>query len=193
MAVPKFITERLAIREMKVKDIFGHTELFFDTETMKLFGGATLTNELDSKNVVEFKRREFENGAALFWVITLTEDREFIGFIRLKSYSSYYFDNSFSAMGELRNSTEFLEYIDKKGWELDYALLKNYRSKGIMNEALKVILDYCKEQNFLPIYAKVNSLQNFATVNLLMKNSFKELLPQINQDGQLGMIYKWMT
>jgi RimJ/RimL family protein N-acetyltransferase len=176
---------------MKAKDIFGHTELFSDIETMKLFGGPTINNDLDIKDIVEFKRKEFESGAALFWVITLTNEKEFIGFIRLKSYGSYYFDSSFSAMGEQRNSPELMRYIDKKGWEIDYALLKKYRNKGIMDETIKVILDYCKEKRYTPIYAKVNSVQNIATVNLLKNNSFEELLPQANLQGELGMIYKW--
>ena len=51
------------------------------------------------------------------------------------SYKTSYYDSSFSAMGEMRNSSEILQYIDRNGWEIEYALLKNFRGKGIMKEA----------------------------------------------------------
>lgn len=191
MAAPKLTTDRLTLREIKSKDIFAHTELFSDKETMKLFGGPVITNDLEIKDVIENKRREFENGTATFWVITLTEEKEFIGFIRLMSYSSYYFDTSFSVMGEMKNSSEFLQYIDKNGWEIDYALLKDYREKGIMTEAMNAVLHYCNINGISPLYAKVNSLTNSATVGLLKKSGFIDHLPQANQDGGLGMIYRW--
>lgn len=108
------------------------------------------------------------------------------------SYDSYYFDASFSSMGELRNSPELLNYIDKEnGWEIDYALLKEFRNKGFMTEALSAVLDYCKTNSILVIYAKVNSMENKATTAVLLKNDFVEHLPQANQKGGLGMIYKW--
>jgi ribosomal-protein-alanine N-acetyltransferase len=193
MAAPKLSTVRLTLREIKSKDIFAHTELFSDKETMKLLGGTVIENDLEIKGVIEDKRREFENGTAIFWVITLTEEKEFIGFIRLMSYASYYFDASFSAMGEMKNSPEFLQYIDKNGWEIDYALLKYYREKGIMTEAINAVLEYCYANSISPLYAKVNSLTNSATVTLLKKIGFTDHLPVANHDGELGMIYRWTT
>jgi len=188
----KIITERLTLREIKSKDIFGYSELFADKETMELFGGAPVTNDLELRNVVESKRKEYESKISIFWTITLTTEKEFIGFIRLMSYNSYYFDLSFEAMGELRNSSELLEYIDKvNGWEMDYALLKVYRGQGIMTETIANVLEFCNQNSISAIYAKVNSLTNKATVSVLLKNGLKELLPQLNQDGEMGMIYKW--
>ncbi|MCB9335264.1 MAG: GNAT family N-acetyltransferase [Flavobacteriales bacterium] len=188
----KLVTDNLTLREIKAKDVFGYSELFADKETMDLFGGPTVNNDLEISDVIATKRKEYENGTALFWTITETEEREFIGFVRLMSYDSYYFDASFSSMGELRNSPELLNYIDKEnGWEIDYALLKEFRNKGFMTEALSAVLDYCKTNSILVIYAKVNSMENKATTAVLLKNDFVEHLPQANQKGGLGMIYKW--
>ena len=188
----KIITERLTLREIKSKDIFGYSELFSDKETMEQFGGPTINNDLEIKNVIETKRKEFEDGASIFWTITETDEKEFIGFVRLMSYNSYYFDASFESMGNLRNSPELLNYIDKEnGWEIDYALLKNFRNQGLMTEAISAIQNFCTENNITLIYAKVNSLTNIATVSVLLKNGFSEHLPQANREGGLGMIYKW--
>lgn len=188
---PKLNTNRLNLREIKSKDIFAHTELFSDKETMDLFGSIPMSNDLNIKNLVETKRLEYENGMSYFWVITLNEEKEFIGFIRLMSYKSFYFDASYSTMGELKNSFEFLKYIDKDGWEIDYALLKNYRNQGIMSEALYSVLNFCNLTNITPLYAKVNDLSNKPTVRLLEKNNFKEHLQLLNLNGGYGMIYKF--
>jgi RimJ/RimL family protein N-acetyltransferase len=188
----KIVTDRLTLREIKSKDIFGYSEIFSDKETMEQFGASTINNDLEIKNLIETKRKEFEDGASIFWTITETYEKEFIGFVRLMSYNSYYFDLSFESMGELRNSTELLDYIDKEnGWEIDYALLKNFRNKGIMTEAIHAVQNFCIENNITLVYAKVNSLSNKATVSVLLKNSFSEHLPQANREGGLGMIYKW--
>ena len=190
MPVPKLVTERLILRELKSKDMFALCELFSDSETMKLYGGPVL-NELQTKDLIKNTAFDFEKSNAVFWAITLTEDREFIGFIKIMSYQSYYFDASFASMGDLRNDPGLLTYIDKSGWETDYALLKAYRKKGIMTEALKAVTSYCRTNGISPLYAKVNSLKNKATIALLMNNKFTECLPQANHEGELGMIYKW--
>jgi RimJ/RimL family protein N-acetyltransferase len=187
----KVITKNLTLREIKARDVFGYSELFADIETMDLFGGPTF-NTSEISDVIATKRKEYENGTALFWTITETEKREFIGFVRLMSYNSYYFDKSFSSMGELRNSPELLNYIDKgNGWEIDYALLKEFRNKGVMSEAMSAVLDYCTTNSIRVIYAKVNSVENKPTTAVLLKNDFVAHLPLANQNGGLGMIYKW--
>ena len=188
----KIITSHLTLREIKAKDVFSYSELFADKETMNLFGGPAVTNDLEIANVIQTKRKEFENCSSIFWTITETEDREFIGFIRIMNYNSYYFNASFEAMGELRNDPDFLEYIDKKnGWELDYALLKGFRNKGLMTEAIFGVQNYCRENAINILYAKVNSLENKATIAVLIKNGFSEHLQQANKNGGLGMIYTW--
>lgn len=188
----KIITEHLTLREIKAKDVFGYSELFADKETMDLFGGPTVNNDLELSDVISTNREEFENETAIFWTITETVEKEFIGFIRLINYKSHYFDASYSSMGELRNSPEFLNYIDKEnGWEIDYALLKKFRNKGFMTETISAVQDYCRVNSICVIYAKVNSLENKATIAVLLKNDFAEHLPQANEKNGLGMIYKW--
>lgn len=188
----KIITSRLTLREIKSKDIFGYTELFSDSETMKLYGGTTVSSDLEIKDVVQKKRYEEKEGISFFWTITLSDEKDFIGFVRLMSYNSIYFDLSYKLMGTLKNSPEVLKYIDRKnGWEIDYALLKDYRKIGIMTESILAILNFCRVNNIAPIYAKVNSIETKSTISVLLKTGFIEYLPQANQEGKFGMIYKW--
>ncbi len=202
---PKLLTERLILREIKGNDIFRYSETLSDHETMKLFGGSLLTNDLDNKDFVQRMKVERDKGISYFWTITLKEEKEFIGFVRLMSYSSDYYDNSFSSIGEHRFDSEFLKYFDRtNGWEIDYALIKSERNKGIMREAVGAVLEFCKTENLSPIYAKVNSMSNTATVKVLRHYKFADHLPQIDpkllekydtktivEKNLMGMTFKW--
>lgn len=203
--IPKLTTARLVLREIKGNDLFGYYEIRSDKETMQLFGGPHLTNDLDNKNFVEQMKFERENDISYFWTIVLKEEKEFIGFVRLMSYKSNYYDASFSAIGEHKFDSEFLKYFDREnGWELDYALLRNQRNKGIMKEAVGAVLEFCQLENINPVYAKVNHMTNTATVSVLKHHNFQDHLPQIDQtllekydtetlikNKEFGMIYKW--
>lgn len=202
---PKLTTSRLLLREIKGNDLFGYYEILSDKETMDLFGGAPMTNDLDNKDFVEQMRSERENDISYFWSIVLKEEREFIGFIRLMSYKSNYYDTSFSAIGTYRFNSEFLKYFDRSnGWEIEYALLKNQRNRGIMKEAVGAVLAFCQSKSIFPIYAKVNHMTNTATVKVLKYHNFQNHLPQIDQKlldiydaesiiemKKYGMVFKW--
>lgn len=178
---PKLITERLILREIKGNDLFGYFEIRSDQETMNLVGGPILKNDLESKDFVQQIRFEREKNISYFWTITLKEEKEFIGFVRMISYNSNHFDASFSAIGEYRNNPEFLQYFDRKnGWEIDYALLKSQRKKGIMKEAVGAVLEFCCSKNFNPIYAKVNHMSNEATVSVLVYHNFQQHIPLLD-------------
>ena len=165
-----------------------------------------ITNDLDNKDFVHRMKMQREEGICYFWTITLKEEREFIGFVRLMSYNSSYYNASFSAIGAHMFDNEFLKYFDRtNGWEIDYALLENHRNKGVMREALGAVLEFCRLVNISPVYAKVNSMRNTATVNVLKHHGFQDYLPQIDNKllekydaqtvidtEQFGMIYRWM-
>ena len=190
----KLITESLVLREIKGNDLFGYYEILSDPETMKLFGGPLLKNDIDNKDFVQKMKEEREKGITFFWAITLKEEKEFIGFVRLLSYNSDYYDISFKAAGEYRFNEEFLKYFDRvNGWEIDYALLKSHRNKGIMRDAIKAVLEFCKSEKLSPIYAKVNSMANLPTIKVLKHNNFQDLMKSLNDNKELGMIYKWTT
>mgnify|MGYP000875839842 FL=1 len=177
----KLTSENLILREMKSNDIFGYYQILSDAITMQQFGGPVLENDLDRKDTVIRMKIEREQNKSFFWTITLREEREFIGFVRLFSYASEYYDLSFSAMGDYRNDTDFLKEVNRKnGWEIDYALLKEYRNKGIMTEAVRMVLKFTSDCNLSPIYAKINSLKNQASEKVLISNSFKRLMPLIH-------------
>lgn len=184
---PKLSTQRIILREIKANDIFGYYEILSDKETMNQFGGPVMENDIDRKDIVTRMKVEREKNIMYFWSIILQDEKEFIGFVRLYSYNSDYFDLSFSAMGDHKNDKEFLSLVDRQnGWEIDYALLPKYRNNGIMSEAVTLVIDHCNENSILPIYAKVNSLKNEASVKVLLNNSFEKLMPLISNPELLN-------
>jgi RimJ/RimL family protein N-acetyltransferase len=176
----KLSNQRITLREIKANDIFGFYEILSDKETMNQFDGPVMDNDIDKKDIVARMKVEREKNISYFWSIILQEEKEFIGFVRLYSYNSEYFKLSFSAMGDHINDDEFLSIVDKiNGWEIDYALLPKFRNKGIMSEAVGLVVNYCNENSILPVYGKVNSLKNEASVKVLINNSFDRLMPLI--------------
>ncbi len=187
MTTPKLSSETLVLREIKSNDIFGYYQILSDAATMQQFGGPVLDNDLDRKDTVMRMKIEREQNKSFFWTITLREEKEFIGFVRLFSYNSEYYDLSFSAMGDYRYDNEFLKEVDREnGWELDYALLPEYRNRGIMTEAVSLVLNFCSEVSLSPVYAKINSLKNQASEKVLVLNSFKRLMPLIHDLSMLN-------
>ena len=66
MSTPKLKTERLILRGIKSNDIFGYSEILTDMETMKLFGGPTLSSDLEMINFVQQMQKEREQNISLF-------------------------------------------------------------------------------------------------------------------------------
>ncbi len=164
----KIITDRLTLRAIKPKDIYGYSAIYGDNETMSMFGGTVASSDLDFRDIVLNIKTNVKNGHLKFWAITYSDEREFIGFVRLLSYESFYFDKSFESMGNVKDSIEFSRYVNRNnGWELDYALLKEYRNKGVMSESIEAIIRSCIDEDCTNIYAKINRLENIASIDLL--------------------------
>ena len=156
---------------------------------------------LDDAEAIKIENNEF----AIKYKI-LREEKEFVGFIRLKSYNSKYYDSAFSSIGTHRFDNEFVKYFDRtNGWEIDYALTKSQRNKGIMREAVGAVLEFCTSENISPLYARVNSMTNSATVKILRYHGFEDHLPQVDpillktygakkiiKKNEMGMIFKWI-
>jgi hypothetical protein len=76
------------------------------------------------------------------------------------SYSSDYYDSSFSSIGDQRFDAEFLKYFDRaNGWGIEYALIKSQRNISIMRKAVGAVLELCKAEYLSPIYERLIQLK----------------------------------
>lgn len=186
MKAPKFISERLILRAIKANDIFDIAEIVSDKETSELFGGIEKENDLYMFNFVELIQEDRQANTSFFWSITMKENLDFIGFIRLISCQSE--DSNINNLLYLEGYTDS---TDNNGWEIDYVLLKPYRGNRYMSESINVILNFAINERLLPMYARVQSVKNKSSIAILKKYGFKDLFPITNVKNEIGMLYKF--
>src|ERR1044072_7739366 len=119
MAFPTLESSRLILREITDADAEALFEFFSDTEVMKYYDRAPMTDLSEASQLIERFRHGIEREFGIRWGIALRESNKIIGtcgiFARNKAY--------FSAT-------------------LGYELSKNYWLQGYMTEALTQILGY---------------------------------------------------
>lgn len=78
---------------------------------------------------------------------------------------------------------------DDESCEVGYELLPEHQGKGIMNEALKLILDFCKnELSKKIVFAEVKN-NNIKSISLLEKLGFAQE-EEADEDGYLKFVKK---
>lgn len=148
---PTLTTERLTLRQPSESDA---QEIFL------LRSNVIVNKYLDrqpSKTVEEaltFIRKvneNFKNNAGLYWAITQTGNKKIIGTICLFDFSA-----------------------ELKKCEIGYELLPDYQGKGIMNEALKKVVEFTFQTLELDTIDAFTHKDNQSSTRLLQKLNFKE-------------------
>lgn len=146
---PVLETERLLLREITLEDAPAFFLCRSDAETMQYIGKPLHQTVAETEALIKLIIERVNSNTAINWAITLKEDLKFIGTISYHDIIKEHFRA-----------------------EVGYMLLTGYRRKGIVNEALKAVLDFGFENLKLhSIEAKINP-SNTASANLLKKHGF---------------------
>ena len=146
---PILTTERLVLRQMSNEDA---NEVFFlrsDDEMLKYVGRAKATSIEEIVKWIEMVNDGLVKNESICWAITLKDEPKLIGNISFWK-------------------------IDKQHYraEVGYVLHPDYQKKGIMDEALKTILQYGFQYlKFHSIEANIDP-ENTASKYLLEHNGF---------------------
>lgn len=146
---PTIETERLILRKILMSDA---EELFLirsRIETMKYIGKPLATSILEAVELIQKMDDNLENNLGIGWGVSLKNESKIIG-----------------SIGYHR--------IEKDHYraEIGYQLLPDYWNNGIMNEAIKTIINYgFNNMNLHSIEAKIDPY-NIASAQLLKKNKF---------------------
>lgn len=146
---PALTTERLILRQLERSD---GEEAFFlrsDIEVLKYLDKHPSPSLEETLIYIDRITKMINEGEAILWAITLKEETRTIGTI------CYW-------------------RIEKAHYraEIGYVLHPRYQGKGIMNEAMKAVLNFgFNNMNLHSIEAKVNP-KNIASIGLLEKNNF---------------------
>ena len=142
-------SERLLLRPIKKSDTDDIFEIFSDIEVMKYYDLLPFLTKDDAINQVEVFRKCLSEKTMIRWGIELKESGKLIGTCGFFAFS----EESLKA-------------------EMGYELNREYWNKGIMSEALKMIMDFIfRETDINRIEAYVEPM-NTASLKLLESLGF---------------------
>jgi [ribosomal protein S5]-alanine N-acetyltransferase len=146
---PILNTERLTLRQLTLDDQQAIFALRSDAEINKYLDRAPCNTIEDAINFINKVNENIKNNNSLYWAISLSSTQTFVGTICI-------FD--------------FLN--DQNSCEIGYELKTTFQKQGIMNEAIKVIIDYAfNTLQFQKIVAFTHKHNQHST-RLLTKLSF---------------------
>lgn len=147
---PTIHTERLLMRCMLKKDFRAMFELRSNADVLCYIGKLPMKTEKEAKKLIEtILNGQFENNSVM-WVIALKEEPSWM----------------------IGNICYWRIEKDHYRAEIGYVLHPQYWNKGIMNEAIRPVIDYGFEQMKLhSIEANIDP-DNAASEALLQKNGF---------------------
>jgi [ribosomal protein S5]-alanine N-acetyltransferase len=146
---PILITERLTLRQLSIDDQQGIFALRSNPEINKYLGRQPSKTIEDAINFINQVCDNIKKNNSIYWVITLTETKTFVGTICLFDFSN-----------------------EKNSCEIGYELLKTFQRKGIMKEAIEEVILYAFQTlQFQKIVAFTHNA-NLTSTKLLTKFNF---------------------
>ena len=150
---PILTTERLTLRQLSTNDGQNIFALRSDTEINKyLYRQASKTIE-DAINFINKINDSIKKNVSLYWAITLTNTKIFVGTICLFEFSN-----------------------EKNKCEIGYELLTNFQGQGIMKEATGKVIDYAFQTMRLQKIEAFTHNGNRNSTKLLEKFGFIKLI-----------------
>lgn len=116
-------TGRLVLRPLLPEDAEAYLDMFSNHEAMNFWSGAAITSLQEAREMLKNDLEWTARGDALCWAITQTGNGELIGKISLYLYSE-----------------------QNRRAETGYILNRRHWGRGLMSEALGVVLDFAFEQ-----------------------------------------------
>jgi ribosomal-protein-alanine N-acetyltransferase len=147
--LPVFTSERLVLREMTKEDVDDVFKLRADESVSRYIHRNHYITIDEAEAFIVKIGKGISNNECGYWAIALKETNKLIG-------------------------TTCLWHIDKENYraEIGYELHPDYQRKGIMNEALPLILKYGFSVMKLHTLEAVVNPANTASIKLLEKNGF---------------------
>jgi ribosomal-protein-alanine N-acetyltransferase len=147
---PNLETERLRLRPLSLQD---EKEIFLlrSSEEVNKYIGRPRANSLeDARQFIERIKEGISQNQSLYWVIELKQEQGLIGTICLWNLS-----------------------IEEERAEIGYELLPGYQGNGYMQEAVARVIRHGFETMQLKEIEACPRADNYSSVKLLVKNSFK--------------------
>jgi len=148
---PILTTERLTLRQLSIADQQNIFALRSDKEINKYLDRQASKSIEDAVNFINKVNDNIKKNNSIYWVITLTKTKTFVGTICLFDFSN-----------------------EKSSCEIGYELMTKFQRQGIMKEAAEKVIDYAFQAlQFQKIVAFTHNA-NRNSAKLLTKFNFKK-------------------
>ena len=164
---PVLETERLKLRKATLEDA---NEVFFlrsNKEVGKYIARAPQQTVDEAKDFILARQKDFETHKTSYWGITLKENDVLIGTICLWNFTE--------------NST-----VAEVGYDLNPA----FQKKGIMNEALDLVLNFGFDKLKLHQIEAFTQKKNKSSIALLQRNGFQQHPTRIDEGFPENIIFE---
>ena len=146
---PILTTERLTLRQLSIADQQNIFALRSDKEINKYLDRQPSKTIEDAVNFINKVNDNIKKNNSIYWVITLTKTKTFVGTICLFDFSN-----------------------EKSSCEIGYELMTKFQGQGIMKEATEQVIDYAfRRLQFQKIIAYTHN-RNRNSIKLLTKFNF---------------------
>jgi [ribosomal protein S5]-alanine N-acetyltransferase len=161
---PTLLTERLTLRQLSIDDGQNIFALRSDKEINKYLDRQESKTIEDAIQFISKVNENCKNNHSVYWVITLTETKTFVGTICLFDFSN-----------------------ERSSCEIGYELMTEFQGQGIMKEAAEKVVDYVFQTlQFKKIIACTHN-GNQKSTDLLSKLNFVKYTGASNESPDLNM------
>lgn len=161
---PILTTERLTLRQLTTEDQKDVFALRSDPEINKYLDRQPSKTIEDAINFINKVNENVAKNNALYWAISVTEAKTFVGTICLFDFSD-----------------------DKNSCEIGYELMPEFQGQGLMKEATQVVIDYVFQTLKLNKIVAVTHCDNQNSTNLLTKFNFVKSIENDKENPDLNI------
>jgi [ribosomal protein S5]-alanine N-acetyltransferase len=168
---PTFKTERLTLRELSIDDQQDIFALRSNTEINKYLNRVPSSTIEDAISFIKKINDNTKKNNSIYWVITLTKSKKFVGTICLFAFSN-----------------------KENKCEIGYELLTNFQGQGIMKEATEKISSYAFETIKCKKIEACTHKSNKNSTKLLERIGFTKSLESAkeNPDFDIFTLSNWL-
>jgi ribosomal-protein-alanine N-acetyltransferase len=145
---PILTTERLTLRQLSSEDGQAIFTLRSDTEINKYLNRQVSKTIVDAINFINMINDAIKKNDSIYWAITLTNSKTFVGAICLFDFSK------------------------KNSCEIGFELMTKFQEQGIMKEAAQIVIDYAFQTLKIQKILAVTHYENKNSTKLLTKFNF---------------------
>ena len=161
---PILATERLTLRQLSIDDQQDIFALRSDPKINQFLDREPSQTIDDAINFIRKINDNIKKNNSIYWVISLTSTKTFVGTICLFDFSN-----------------------EKNSCEIGYELMTKFQGQGIMKEAAQVVIDYVSHTlKFKKILASTH-YENLSSTNLLLKLNFVKSIETDKENPNLNI------